>query len=328
MQPLVFEPYLRPQIWGQRRLKDRLGKALPTDERFGESWEISAYPRHVTQVAEGPLCGVSLTELWDHHAVELVGSHVPVASRFPLLIKFLDCHDLLSVQVHPNDGLARALLTNESGKTEAWVVLDVESTGRVYAGLKPGTTRDDLERHLDAGTVAECLHTFAPRPGDSILLPSGTVHAAGGGVLVAEVQQTSDATFRLFDWNRLGPEGKPRALHRTEALQAIDWSIGPVRPMAPMELAKSGCGVPGERLVHCSYFCMDRYVVDGALQVPYAGQMSIWMILAGTAQLQTKDGYQRSFRAGETVLIPASAGQAAWNTSVSGSAKVLAVTLP
>lgn len=328
MQPLVFEPYLRPQIWGQRRLKDRLGKALPTDERFGESWEISAYPRHVTSVVEGPLCGATLTELWDHHAEELTGSPVPATPRFPLLIKFLDCHDLLSVQVHPNDDLARSLLKDESGKTEAWVVLDAESTGRIYAGFKPGTTRDDLERHLDAGTVAECLHAFTPRPGDSIFLPSGTVHAAGGGVLVAEVQQTSDATFRLFDWNRLGPDGKPRALHRTEALQAIDWSFGPVRPMTPMKLAESGCGARGERLVHCSYFCMERYVVNGTMPAPYAGQMSIWMVLAGTVQLQTKDGYQRPFRAGETVLIPASAGQASWTTGMSGPATVLAITLP
>jgi mannose-6-phosphate isomerase len=328
MQPLVFEPYFRPQIWGQRRLKDRLDKALPADGPFGESWEISAHPLHVSRVAEGPWCGITLTELWEHHAEELAGSQAPATPRFPLLIKILDCHDLLSVQVHPSDQLARALLSNESGKTEAWVVLDAESTGRIYAGLSPGTTRDDLERHLDAGTVAECLHTFNPQPGDCLLLSCGTVHAAGGGILVAEVQQTSDATFRLFDWNRLGPDGKPRTLHRTEALQAIDWSIGPVRPVTPTKLDGVGCGVQGESLVHCSYFCMERYAVDGELLAPYAGQMSIWMVLAGMIQLQTNDGYQRWFRTGETVLIPASAGQASWNTGMAGSATMLAVTIP
>ncbi len=326
MQPLVFEPYLRPQIWGQRRLAERLGKALPSNGTFGESWEISGYPRHVSRVAEGELKGRLLSELWETRAEELTGSRVPSHSSFPLLVKFLDCHELLSVQVHPNDEAARNLLEEDSGKTEAWVVLDVEKTARIYAGLKPGMTRADLERHLDTGTVAECLHSFVPRSGDCIYLPAGTVHAAGGGVLIAEIQQTSDATFRLFDWNRVGPDGKPRALHRSQALAVIDWLAGPVQVKTPTPLAGTATKTLGERLVECDYFCMERYLLGGLFPVPYAGRMSIWMVLEGAANLRTKDGYQRRFCKGETLLLPASAGEAFWTTEASRSALLLAIT--
>jgi hypothetical protein len=197
--PLVFEPYFRAQVWGGRRLQERLGKRLPLDGRFGESWEISAHEHHVSRVAEGPLQSTPLSDLWRERGGELVGQGSKIASKFPLLIKYLDCHELLSVQVHPTDELARELIGDESGKTEAWVIIEAEPTARIYAGLRPGVTRDVLQKHLDAGTVAECLHSFVPRAGDCVFLPAGTVHAVGGGVLMAEVQQTSDATFRLFD---------------------------------------------------------------------------------------------------------------------------------
>jgi mannose-6-phosphate isomerase len=328
MQPIVFAPFFRPQIWGQRRLEQRLGKTLPADGTFGESWEISAHRLHVSLVAEGPFSGMSLTELWQKHGGELTGNSVARGPLFPLLLKYLDCHKLLSVQVHPNDGLAQTLVKDESGKTEAWVVLAVENEGRVYAGFQPGVTPRDLERHLDAGTVGECLHTFQPHPGDCLYLPAGAIHTAQGGVLVAEVQQTSDATFRLFDWNRLGPDGKPRALHREEALRAIDWSIGPVRPQVPSKLAESENGSSGERLVTCRHFCMDRYVVGGLLSIPYKGQMSVWTVLAGQAQLTTWDGYQRRFRLGESVLVPASAELPSWHGDPSNPATLLAAIVP
>jgi mannose-6-phosphate isomerase len=268
MQPLVFEPYLRPQIWGGRRLEHRLGKALPADGRFGESWEISAHPLHVSRVAEGPLRGTTLDVLAASRGRELLGRAVASPAEFPWLVKFLDCHDQLSVQVHPDDETARRLLSNETGKTEAWVVLEVGPAGRIQAGLKPGTTRADLVRHLDAGSVAECLHSFAPRPGDCVFLPAGTVHAVGGGVLLAELQQSSDATFRLFDWNRLGADGKPRALHRREALESIHWPTGPVVPVEPRALPEVPAGAHGERLVDCPYFCIDRYRLSGDLPLP------------------------------------------------------------
>ncbi len=329
MEPLVFEPYLRPMIWGGRQLEHRLGKKLPTEGNFGESWELSAHPHHASRVAEGPLQGATLTELLEQHRAGVAGSEIPADAKFPWLIKFLDCRDLLSVQVHPDDSAAHELLGDESGKTEAWVVLGAEPGARIYAGLKPGTTRAHLEQHLDAGTVVECLHGFAPRAGDCVFLPAGTVHAVGGGVLLAEVQQSSDATFRLFDWNRLGPDGKPRAMHREEALRSIVWPAVPVGPISPTPLPISSPGVAGETLVLCPYFRVDRYRMTGELAVPFAGQMSVWMLIEGEAELRAADGgYRRHFRLGQTVLLPASSGPLTWKASDGQPAIALAITLP
>lgn len=327
MQPLVFEPYLRPMIWGGRLLERRLGKPLPAEGHFGESWELSVHPHHVSRVAEGPLKGMTLTELWERHRAEIAGSTFSESTQFPWLIKFLDCHELLSVQVHPDDSMARRLLGGESGKTEAWVILHAEPGARLYAGLKPGTTRAILERHLDAGTVVECLHSFTPRAGDCVFLPAGTVHAVGGGVLLAEVQQSSDATFRLFDWNRLGPDGKPRALHRQEALDSIPWPAGPVSPIHPIPLPIPSSDTTAEMLVQCPYFRIDRHRMAGEFAAPYAGQMSVWMLLDGAAELHAEAGkYRRRFGAGQTVLVPASSGPIAWRNLGADPATVLAVT--
>jgi mannose-6-phosphate isomerase len=324
MDPLVFEPYLRPQVWGSRRLATQLGKQLPAAGNFGESWEISGHPQHVSRVAEGPLQGTTLTELCEQHGRALFGSSPP-AGDFPLLIKYLDCHVPLSVQVHPDDVLAQQLLGEDQGKTEAWVILAADSTARVYAGLRPGTTRASLEQHLDAGTVADCLHEFVPQVGDCVFLPAGTVHAVGGGVLIAEVQQTSDATFRLWDWNRIGPDGQPRALHREQALQAIDWSAGPVAPVRPQALSELPANTVGERLVESAYFQMDRLRIHGETELAPAHVLSLWMVLDGTAMLTSAGGYQREFRRGETVLVPAAAPPLRW---MSSAAQLLRVLIP
>lgn len=322
MDPLVFEPYFRPQIWGGRRLGRFLDRRLPAGP-CGEAWMLSAHAEHVSRVADGPLRGTPLTELWTARAAELRG-RADRAGAFPLLVKYLDCQDLLSIQVHPNDETAARLCPGESGKTEAWVVIEAEPTARIYAGLRPGITPAALERHLDAGTLDECLHSFAPRPGQSLLLPAGTVHAAGGGLLLAEVQQSSDATFRLFDWNRAGPDGRPRALHRREALMAIDWSPGPVVAAEGRPLAGLPAGVRGERLVACPYFAMDRYELAAPLPLPYPGQMAVWMVLAGALLLSGQQTtYARWFRTGETLLVPAAAPALRWTPAEPASPATL-----
>ena len=335
MEPLVFEPYLRPQIWGGRRLGERLGKRLPDRGPYGESWEISAHPHHVSRVAEGPLAGTLLADLWAQHARSWLGASTPPDPEFPLLIKFLDCRELLSVQVHPNDAAARRLLGEPRGKTEAWVVLDADATGRIYAGLKPGVDRAVLETHLDAGTVAECLHEFSPRPGDCILLPAGVVHAVGGGVLIAEVQQSSDATFRLFDWNRPGADGRPRPLHRRESLESIDWSAGPIRPIEagplPVDGDSDGNGEEAsrQRLASCAYFEIERYRLATSLVSPHDDRLSIWTVLAGEADVhQAAAGYRRTCGPGTTLLVPAGEGPLAWTRRGDRPATLLAITLP
>jgi mannose-6-phosphate isomerase len=313
MNPLVFESYLRPQVWGGRGLQRYLGKTLPPEGAFGEAWEISAQPLHVSRVAEGPLAGTLLTDLWAQRGAELVGPNRPVGPEFPLLIKFLDCQDLLSIQVHPTDAIAQRLGVGNLGKTEAWVVLHAEPEGKIYAGLRPGVTPDELERRLDDGTAAQCLHGFTPKAGDCVFLPAGTVHAVGGGVIIAEVQQSSDVTFRLFDWNRVGADGKPRQLHRQQALASINWSFGPVSPLAVHSLARLPATVCGEQLAACEYFSIARFTLNAApLDMPMADRLSIWMVLQGTVELSSADGYRRTFQQGETVMIPATAPALRW----------------
>lgn len=319
MLPLVFTPYLRPLVWGDRRLATRLNKPLPPTGSYGESWEVSGHASHVSVVAEGEHAGRSLADLCRDHARALYGRQ-PAQAVFPLLIKYLDAADWLSVQVHPDDALAAQLSPGERGKTEAWLIVSVEPGAKVWAGLKEGVTRVDLERHLDAGTVVEVLHEVLPRPGDCLFFPAGTVHAVGGGVVFAEVQQTSDATYRLFDWNRVQPDGTRRPLHREQSLAAIDWTRGPVTPVVPRPLAE------GEALVACQYFDLARFRLTQPLTVPCQQRLSLWLVLDGAATLHGA-GYTRAFDLGTTVLVPASAPELTWTPGPAG-VTLLRVLLP
>ena len=303
-RPLRFRPYLRPMVWGGRRLATVLNKPLPSDEPYGESWEVSDHPVHRSAVADGPDAGLSLRDLMTERRPALLGPAAERYAVFPWLIKFLDANDWLSVQVHPDERAVRELLPGEGSKTEAWFVLDAAPGSRVYAGLLPGVDRDGLRAALEAGTVAECLHSFTPRPGDCVFLPAGTVHAVGGGVLMAEVQQTSDATFRLFDWNRRDAQGWLRPLHVQEALACIDWRQGPVRPVRV-----AGYREPSGRqrmpLVRCPYFALE-YVQDGE---PFPcggeGRLQALVVLRGRGRLKTPAG-EDELRVGQTWLLPAS----------------------
>lgn len=297
--PLTFVPFLRPQIWGGRRLLELFGKPLPDGGTYGESWEISAHPLHVSRVADGPSAGMSLVDVWMRRSPD----------PFPLLVKILDCKELLSIQVHPTDELAHRLSGESRGKTEAWVVLDVQPTGRIYAGFRPGTTRQEVEERLRAGTLAECLHAIAPRVGDCVFLPAGIVHAVGGGVVLAEIQQTSDTTYRLFDWNRVGADGKPRTLHIAEALEAIDWQASPVVPSMPRPL---GDGV--EELLRCPYFTLERHTGGKKTRTPVAhqGEMSLWIVVEGAVELSGPSGFRKTLGCGSTVLIPEDCRDLTW----------------
>ncbi|MFO0927613.1 MAG: type I phosphomannose isomerase catalytic subunit [Gemmataceae bacterium] len=319
MHPLVFEPYLRPMIWGGRKLAELFARRLPGGGPFGESWDLSPHPHHVSRVAEGAHAGRTLTDLCREEPAALFGATPPADARFPLLVKLLDCRDRVSLQVHPNDALAARLAGERFGKAEAWVILDTYPDAVVYAGLQSGVTRAEVEHRLSAGTLIEAMHRFTPTPGDCLFLPAGTVHAAGG-VVLAEVQQASDATFRLHDWDRLGPDGKPRPLHVTEALQAIDWSIGPVHPVVPARTA--------ERLVTCREFLLDRITPVAECPAP-PGRLSVWLVLAGAADLRTADGYRRRFARGDTVLIPAAAETPRWHPGADDPpVSLLCVTIP
>jgi mannose-6-phosphate isomerase len=310
-EPLVFAPFFRPQVWGGRRLAELLQKPLPAGT-FGESWELSAQSLHVSTVREGPWSGATLRELWNERRGDLLGDDPSPPPEFPWLIKWLDCDDWLSVQVHPDDASAQRILGEPFGKTESWVVLHAEPTARIFAGLKSGVTADELRQRSRDGAVAECLHAIIPKAGDCVHLPAGTVHAVGGGVLIAEVQQTSDATFRLFDWNRVDAQGKSRELHLEQALECIDFQRGPVNPAAPVRGESSEERIGRELLVACPYYRLYRLMLSAAWKTSVSG-VAAAMVLSGGAYLSTKDRkYRRRFSRGETVLIPAAVEQIFW----------------
>ena len=209
LYPLRFTPILRRLIWGGRRLGTLLHKPIGDASDYAESWEISDYREAISVVENGPLAGSTIRELIQWYGPALLGRAQASRDQFPLLVKYIDAHQDLSVQVHPDDERGRRL-AGDSGKTETWVILQAEPGSLIYAGLQPEVTRNQFADAIRSGKAEPLLHRVEPKPGDCILIESGTVHAIGAGVLLAEIQQTSDATFRVYDWGRVGPDGKPR----------------------------------------------------------------------------------------------------------------------
>jgi len=292
-------------VWGGRRLATKLGKQLPDDQPYGESWEISDHPLHRSVVASGPLAGTTLRQLMETHRDELLGEAADL-STFPILVKFLDCSDWLSVQVHPDVEAVKKLWPGEGSKTEAWFVIDAEPGSRIYAGLKPGVGERELRAALHAGTAAECLHSFEPKPGDSVFLPAGTVHAVGGGVLMAEVQETSDATFRLFDWNRRDAQGNARQLHIEEALASIDWDQGPAVPLHVSGFPEDA--TPQLKpLVACPSFELEFVRGTKRIRRNYMGRPTLIVVLHGEGAFGDPNTGPHLTR-GQTRLLPASVG--------------------
>lgn len=300
--PLRFQPLFRRYLWGGRRLGDRLGKSIGPEPDYAESWEVVDHDDDQSVVIAGPLAGATLGELVRERGPDLLGRHAP-RTRFPLLMKLLDCNRTLSVQVHPNDQQAAQQSPPDLGKTEAWVVIDAEPGSRIYAGLKPGVTPDQLRAALDAGTCAECLHDFAARPGDCVFIPAGTVHALGEGLLIAEIQQASDTTFRLFDWNRVDAQGQPRPLHIEQALAVIDFERGPIAPQRPVETHEAG----RERLVSCDQFQLERRRASQPVVLGGDDRFCLITVLDGGLTLEG-DPTGRPLHAGQSALLPAAAG--------------------
>ena len=304
--PLRFEPIYRHYLWGGDRLKTHFDRDLDSAIPHAESWEIVDHAEDQSTVQYGPLARRTLHQLVTDHSDAILGqsrqpsAKGPLADRFPLLMKFLDAADNLSVQVHPDDTMAARLDPPELGKTEAWYVLATEPGGRIYAGLKPGVDREVLAQAVREGTCADCLHWFEPKPGDALLITAGTVHSLGAGVMVAEIQQASDVTFRLFDWNRVGPDGNPRPLHVEQALEAIDFDSGPLEPVH-VEPASPGTA---RLIVQCDYFSLSRCDLVEPLKVGGDGCCHLLVVLDGAAMVEG-DPSGMPLSSGQTVLLPA-----------------------
>jgi len=221
LYPFVFKPIFKERVWGGRAIERLYGKKLPARVPIGESWEISDRPGDVSVIANGPLAGKDLRWLMEHHERELLGEAKSANGRFPLLIKILDAQEKLSLQVHPPAHKAAEL--KGEPKTEAWYIAHATPGAELYVGLKRGVTRAEFEQKIKTGAVAECFHRVPVKAGDTMFLPSGRVHAIGAGLVIFEIQQNSDTTYRVFDWNRVGLDGKPRDLHVAESVASIDF---------------------------------------------------------------------------------------------------------
>src|SRR5271154_6191459 len=223
LYPLTFHPIFKERIWGGREIEKLYGKKLPPGKAIGESWEISDRPNDESIIANGQFAGKSLRWLMEKHARELLGDAKPASeNRFPLLIKILDAREKLSLQVHPPASKAAEL--GGELKTEMWFIADAAPGAELFVGLKRGVTRAEFEEKISDGSVADCFYRVPVRAGDTMFLPSGRVHAIGAGLVIFEIQQNSDTTYRVFDWNRVGLDGKPRELHVAQSLASIGFN--------------------------------------------------------------------------------------------------------
>jgi mannose-6-phosphate isomerase len=306
LAPLRFEPIFRPALWGGSRLRPLLG-ATPSPEPTGEAWVLSDYGDSHSTVADGPFAGTTLRQLLDRASERILGRARTVNGRFPLLLKFIHARQPLSVQVHPTDARARELEGPAAvGKTEAWVVLEADPAARVYAGLQPGVTADRLRRAVHGGALEDLLYAAAPDPGDSFFLKAGTVHAIGGGLVLFEVQQTSDLTYRLHDWGRTDPKtGKPRELHVDKGLACVDYDVGPCRPARPTTELRGPVRVAP--LAECDYFTLGRWDTAQPFRAGARGACRVLVGMAGRACLRHA-GAEYPITVGSVWLLPAEVG--------------------
>ena len=324
LYPLRFEPIYQYRLWGGRRLAGVLTATLPGEGPIGEAWVLSDRDDHASRVADGPLKGRTIAQLLEQFPEYVMGKLAGRFRRFPLLLKFLDAREMLSVQVHPADSHTDLLPAGETGKTEAWVVLEAGPESRIYAGLKPGTTEAALRQALTDGGVADHLACFTPKPGDGVFIPAGTVHALGGDIVVFEVQENSDVTFSLYDWNHVDAKtGKPRALHVDRALACIDFGKCAGGLVAPVVEATEP--VERERLFRCEHFRLSRLRGQSPFTVGASGVPSVLVSIEGAGQVE-HGGSAYAIGKGDVFLLPAVLGACTFRPS--SAVSVLEIEIP
>ena len=303
LYPLTFQPVFKERVWGGRELERLYGKKLPPGAVIGESWEISDRPGDASVIANGPLAGKDLRWLMTHHAAEILGDAKPATEgRFPLLCKILDARDKLSLQVHPPANKAAEL--KGEPKTEMWFIADAAPDAKLYVGLKRGVTRGEFERKISDGSVADCFHRIPVKAGDTMFLPSGRVHAIGAGLVIFEIQQNSDTTYRVFDWNRVGLDGKPRELHVAQSLASIDFNDFEPKLVETQFVADGK--IQKRALVNDPLFNVETWKLNsdasGLLK-----QKKLQIVAATAGEFEIKSGSTAmNLSAGQFCLIPAS----------------------
>ncbi len=310
LSPLLFEPLLRARVWGGRKLESIYGKKLPPGEQVGESWEIVDRPEAQSVVRQGPWRGKTLHELWAQHREEVFGATAPNAARFPIFAKILDAREKLSLQVHP--GCAAAAALGGETKTEIWYFAATEPDAEIYAGLRRGVERADFERALREGSAADLVHRIPVKAGDAFFVPSGRLHAIGAGSLLIEIQENSDTTYRVFDWNRADDRGDARELHLAESMQSIDFGDYEPALVRPK----------GEELVDCPHFLVEKWDLPKARRASAEPACALFVCLTGAVAID-----DLRLGPGEFFLIPATAAASKLSPAGAGTS-LLRVTLP
>jgi mannose-6-phosphate isomerase len=294
LYPLRFSPVYKDYLWGGSRIPKVFNRDMP-EGVYAESWEISTHPDGATPIANGPLCGKILSDLLPEYKTELLGTHVK-GDDFPLLIKLIDARDKLSVQVHPNDGNATAV--DGDPKTEMWYFLEGDVDAQIYCGLKPGIGKEEFLQAMEDKTFADILQSIPARNGEAVFVPGGRVHAVGTGCLILEIQQNSNTTYRIYDWDRTDAAGHARELHVDKALQVIDWKNN----------GDPHCEVRGTTIQSCEYFQLDRHELTEETAFPNLGKSFHALFVAeGIGMIRWANG-EDILSAGQSWLIPAGLG--------------------
>ena len=323
LYPLRFEPIYQYRLWGGRRLANLLSAPLPGDGPIGEAWLLSDRDDHPSHVDNGLFKGLSITQLLHQWPEQMLGKLAGRFRRFPLLLKFLDVRDTLSVQVHHSDEQSQYIPAGESGKTEAWVVLEAGTKSCIYAGLRPATTRDTLRRALASGKLVDQLASFTPKPGDGIFIPAGTVHSLGD-VVVFEVQENSDVTFRLYDWDHIDARtGHLRPLQVDSAMACIDFAQGAISPVSPM--VDEVKPVLREQLFDCEQFEVWQFGAESPFGVGAERTSRVLVCLAGNGLMEHR-GANYPIGKGDVMLLPAVVGECLCRPQ--GAISLLEISLP
>ena len=324
LYPLRFDPIYQYRLWGGRRLARVLSAPLPGDGPIGEAWVLSDRADHQSLVANGLLKGQTLGGVMEQFREQLMGKLSSRFRRFPLLLKFLDAHEMLSVQVHPSDDRSELIPAGDTAKTEAWVVIEAEKGSQIYAGLRSGTTAGSLRKSLVDGTVADQLVCITPQPGDAVFIPGGTVHTLGDDVVVFEVQQNSDTTFRLYDWGHIDPvTNEPRPLQTDQAFACIEFGASDSGLVA--SLVEITTPVRRERLFDCNAFLLWRVLGQEPFTVGAKAEPRVLVGIEGSGQIM-HDGIPYAFGKGDVWLLPAEAGECVFQPR--GEIALLEIAIP
>ena len=306
MYPIKFIPIYKERIWGGNHLEKVFGRELPCNH-IGESWEISGHNNDTSIVANGRLAGKTLWEILEEYKERLLGKRYVNEKYFPLLIKIIDANDKLSIQVHPEDEYAYRA-EGEPGKTEAWYVVDAKENAQIVYGLRKDITKEVFRKAIETNTIEDTLKMESVKAGDMIFVPAGLVHTLLDGVMVYEVQQNSDTTYRVYDYDRVGDNGKKRELHIEKAIDVINFKEQP------------DCNFK-DSSINCQYFSMDKLRIQGIRNEKTVDQFIIYCIIAGTGEIVYKDSVEPLYT-GDTILIPACLGEFV----IKGNVELLKIT--